>query len=126
MLSILPLCTIYLLDFGKVPTVGYFSIGFWNCSDGGVFFYWILEMFRWWDIFLLDFGTVQTVGYICIGFWNCSDGGVFFYWILGLFKRWGIFLLDFGLFIRWSICLFDFGTVQTVGVFFAFRFIRFA
>jgi len=62
-----------------------FSIGFWNCSDSVVFFYWILELFRQCGIFLLDFGTVPTVLYFSIGFWNCSDSVVFFYWILLLF-----------------------------------------
>jgi hypothetical protein len=32
------------LDFGTVPTVLYFSVGFWNCSNSVVFFYWILEL----------------------------------------------------------------------------------
>jgi hypothetical protein len=31
--SILPLSTIFLLDFGHVLTVWYFSIRFWTCSD---------------------------------------------------------------------------------------------
>jgi hypothetical protein len=70
------------LDFGTVPTVLYFSIGFWSCSNSVVFFYWILELFRQCGIFLLDFGTVPTVLYFSIGFWSCSNSVVFFYWIL--------------------------------------------
>ena len=31
--------TTFLFDFGTVPTVWYFSIRFWNCSDSVVFFY---------------------------------------------------------------------------------------
>ena len=73
------LCCIFLLDFGTVPTVCYFSIGFWNCSNSVVFSYWILELFRQCGIFLLDFGTVTTVLYFPIGFWNCSDSVVFFF-----------------------------------------------
>ena len=64
---------IFLLDFGAVPTVLYFTIGFWNCSNSVVFFYWILELFQQCGIFLLDFGTVPTVLYFSIGFWNCSN-----------------------------------------------------
>ena len=37
-------CGIFLLDFGTVLTVWYFSIRFWNCSDSVVFFYQILEL----------------------------------------------------------------------------------
>ena len=59
---------IFLLDFGTVPTVWYFSIGFWNCSNSVVFSYWILELFQQCGIFLLDFGTVPTVWYFPIGF----------------------------------------------------------
>ena len=87
---------IFLLDFGAVPTVWYFSIGFWNCSNSVVFFYWILELFQQCGIFLLDFGTVPTVWYFSIGFWSCSNNVVFFYWILELFQQCCIFLLDFG------------------------------
>jgi hypothetical protein len=49
------------LDFGIVPTVWYYSIGFWNCSHSVVFFYWILELLPQCGIFLLDFGIVPTV-----------------------------------------------------------------
>ena len=84
-LELLRQCGIFLLDFGTILTVCYFSIGFWNCSDSVVFFYWILELFLQCGIFLLDFGTVLTVWYFSIGFWNCSDSVVFFYWILELF-----------------------------------------
>ena len=100
---------IFLLDFGAVPTVWYFSIGFWNCSNSVVFFYWILErfqqcgiflldleLFQQCGIFLLDFGTVPTVWYFPIGFWNCSNSVVFSYWILELLRQCCIFLLDFG------------------------------
>jgi hypothetical protein len=59
-----------------VPTVWYCSIGFWNCSDSVVFFYWILELFPQCGIFLLDFGIVPTVWYFSIGFWNCSHSVV--------------------------------------------------
>ena len=90
-------CRIFLLDFGPVPTVWYFSIQFWTCSDSVVFFY-ILDLFRFWTcsdsvvffytildlfrqcgIFLLDFGPVLTVWYFSIRFWTCSDSVVFFY-----------------------------------------------
>jgi hypothetical protein len=74
------------LDFGAVPIVLYFSIGFWNCSNSVVFFYWILELFQKCGIFLLDFRTVPTVLYFSIGFWSCSNSVVFFYWILSIEK----------------------------------------
>jgi len=35
---ILPLSTIFLLDFGTVLTVWYFFSRFWNCFDSVVFF----------------------------------------------------------------------------------------
>jgi hypothetical protein len=72
---------------GTVPTVWYFSIGFWNSSNCVVFFYWILELFQQCCIFLLDVGTVPTVLYFSIGFWSCSNSVVFFYWILELFPK---------------------------------------
>ena len=31
-------CGIVLLDFGTVPTVWYYSVRFWNCSDSVVLF----------------------------------------------------------------------------------------
>ena len=37
--SNLPKIKIFLLEFGPVPTVWYFSIRFWTCSDSVVFFY---------------------------------------------------------------------------------------
>ena len=93
--SILPLSTIFLLDFRTVLTVWYFSIRFHNCSDGVVFFYWISELFRQCGIFLLDFITVPTVWYFSIRFHNCSDSVVFFYWISELFRQCGIFGISF-------------------------------
>ena len=107
--SILPLSTIFLWDFGNVPTVWYFlffyqilemfrqygifcfSIRFWKCSDSMVFF-----------VFLLDFRNVPTVWYFLffyqildmlrqygifcfsIRFWTCSDSMVGFFFILFL------------------------------------------
>jgi hypothetical protein len=85
------------LDVGTVPTVLYFSIGFWNFSNSVVFYYWMLELFQQCCIFLLDFGTVPTVLYFSIGFWNCSDSVVFSYWILELFRLWYfsfLFIID--------------------------------
>jgi hypothetical protein len=78
-------------NFGTVPTVLYCSIGFWNCSNSVVFFYWILGLFQQCCILLLDFGTVPTVWYFPIGFWSCSNSVVFFYWILELFQQCGIY-----------------------------------
>jgi hypothetical protein len=142
-------CCIFLLDVGTVPTVLYFSIGFWSCSNSVVFFYWILELFQQCCIFLLDVGTFPTVLYFSIGFWSCSNSVVFFYWMLELFQQCCIFLLDFGavptvlyfsigfwncsnsvvffywileLFQQCGIFLLDFGTVQTVW-YFSFLFI---
>jgi hypothetical protein len=80
------------LDFRTVPIVWYFSIGFWNCSNSVVFFYWILELFQQCGILLLDVGTVPTVLYFSIGVWSCSNSVVFFYWILVLFQQCGILL----------------------------------
>jgi hypothetical protein len=68
-------CVLVGIDFASFYD---FSIGFWNCSDSVVFFYWVLELFRQCGIFLLGFGTVPTV--------------VFFYWVLELFRQCGIFL----------------------------------
>jgi hypothetical protein len=48
----LALSTIFLLGFGTVPTVWYFSIGFWNCPNSVVFFYWVLELSQQCGIFL--------------------------------------------------------------------------
>jgi hypothetical protein len=81
------------LDSGTVPTVWYFSIGFRNCFDSVVLFYWIQELFRQCGIFLLYSGTVPTVWYFSIGFRNCSDSVVLFYCIRELFRQCGIFLL---------------------------------
>jgi hypothetical protein len=90
--SILPLSTTFLLDYGTIPTVWYFfwnysdSGIFWNCSDSVVFFlelptvWYFLELFQQCGIFgtiptvWYFFGTIPTVWY----FWNCSDSGIFF------------------------------------------------
>jgi hypothetical protein len=55
-------CGIFLLVVGNVPTVWYFSIGCWKCSNSVVFFYWLLEMFQQCGIFLLieKYHTVET------------------------------------------------------------------
>jgi hypothetical protein len=53
-------CGIFLLHFGTVPTVWYFSIRFLNCSDSVVFFFYIFELFWQCGIFQLDFWTVPT------------------------------------------------------------------
>jgi hypothetical protein len=71
--SIVLLSTIFLLDCGPVPTVWYFSIGLWTCSDSVVFFYWIVDLFRQCGIFLLDCGPVPTLWYFSNGLWTCSD-----------------------------------------------------
>jgi hypothetical protein len=49
--SILPLSTIFCLNFGIVQRVWYFLLEFWNCSESVVFFAWILELFRECGIF---------------------------------------------------------------------------
>jgi hypothetical protein len=41
--------------------VWYCSIGFRNCSDIVVFFYWIQELFRQCGIFLLDYRTIPHI-----------------------------------------------------------------
>ena len=60
--SLLPLSTIFLLDFGTVPTLWYF-----------LFFYWTLELFRQCGIFSFS-----------VRFWNCSDSVVFFVFVFHL------------------------------------------
>ena len=106
--SILPLSTIFLLDFGTggifvfldfwtVPTAWYFCFSiFLNSSDRVVFlFFYIFELFLQSGIFVfLDFRTVPTEWYFCFSslrtvptewyfcfsrFFNCSDSMVFFY-----------------------------------------------
>jgi hypothetical protein len=37
--TVVSVSMIFLLDFGTVPTVWYFSIEFWNCFNSVVFFY---------------------------------------------------------------------------------------
>jgi hypothetical protein len=83
-----PLCGILLLDVGNVPTVWYFATGCWKCSDGVVFCYWTLEMFRRCGILLLDIGYIPTVWYFAIGCWKCSDCVVFCYWTLEITTQW--------------------------------------
>jgi hypothetical protein len=63
----------------NVPTVWYFSIGCWKCSNSVVFFYWLLGMFQQCGIFLLVVGNVPTVWYFSIGCWKCSDSVIFFH-----------------------------------------------
>jgi hypothetical protein len=94
---------IFLLVFETVPTVWYFSIGFWNCSDSVVFFYWFFKLFRQCGIFLLVFETVPTV--------------VFFYWFFKLFRQCGIFLLVFQTVPTVWYFLLVFQTVPTVWYF---------
>ena len=84
-------CDIFLLCFGIVSIVWYFSIMFWNCFDIVVFSYCVLELFRHCGIFLLCFRIVSTVWYFSIVFWNCFDSVVFFYCVLELFRQCGIF-----------------------------------
>jgi hypothetical protein len=60
MLELFQQCCIFLLDFGAVPTVLYFSIGFWNCSNSVVFFYWILLLEQFQNP-IEKYNTVGTV-----------------------------------------------------------------
>ena len=39
-------CGIFILYFGTVPTVWYFYIVFWDCSDGVGFLYFIMRLAR--------------------------------------------------------------------------------
>jgi hypothetical protein len=73
-----PVSTIFRFYRGTVPTVWYFSIWSWNCSNCVVFFYFIVELFQLCGIFLFYRGTVPTVWYFSILSWNCSNCVVFF------------------------------------------------
>jgi len=112
--------TIFLLDFGSVPTVWYFLEVFRQC---GIFLsvptvWYFLEVFRqcgiFWKCFrqcgifwncsdsVVFFGTVPTVWY----FWNCSDSVVFFGSVPTVWYFWNC-----------SDSVLFFGTVPTVWYF---------
>ena len=109
--------SVFLLDFGTVPTVWhylffywtlilfrqcgiiYFSVGLWNCSDNKISF-----------VFLLDFGTVRECGIIwfSIGLWNCSDS------VALLVFHFSIGFRNCSDIVALFVFLCDFGTVLTV------------
>ena len=111
----MPLSTIFLWDFGNVPTVWHyllfygtmelyrqcgiicFSMGLWNCTGSVALF-----------VFLWDFDTVPTV-------WHY----LFFYGTMELFRQCGIICFSMGLWnctgsVALFVFLWDFGTVPTV------------
>ena len=97
-------CGIFLLDFGTVPTLWYFSIWLWNSADIVVFlfFYWTLEQCRHCGIFvfLLDFGTVPDIVVFLFFYWTLEQC-----WHCGIF----VFLLNFGTVpTLWYFCFFHF------------------
>ena len=114
-ISILPLSTIYLLDFGNVRTVWYFLEMFGQC---GIFW----EMFGQCGIF----GNIRTVWYFlemfgqCVMFWKCSDSVVFFgpvptVWYVIVFLEYGPFPTV------WYVFVFlEYGPVPTVWYMFLF------
>ena len=91
--SILPLSTTFLLDYGTIPTVWYFfwnysdSGIFWNCSDSVVFFLELPTVWYFWNY-------SDSV----VFFWNYSDSVVF----LELFRQWYFFHFPFYSYLKQS------------------------
>ena len=63
------ICAIFVFGFETVPTLCYFCIWFWNCSDIVLFLYLILKLIRQCGIFVFGFETVPTVWYFCSSFY---------------------------------------------------------
>jgi hypothetical protein len=58
---------VFLLYLGTVPTVWYFSIVFWNCSDNGIFcfvFYGIIDALLCINFIMLLIVHLQSICYL--------------------------------------------------------------